>query len=85
MADGGILIISCPGYSQTHHRRAVSPSIHVKLIKISQQERLTGALCRLEWGYFPWRWWDTALKAVKEHFGFAQDMTDLTKRCKVKQ
>lgn len=44
---GKILIISCPGYSQTHHRRAMSPSIHVKLNKISQQERLSGALCRL--------------------------------------
>lgn len=46
-AGGEILIIPCCGYSHNHHRRAMCPSISVKLIKISQQQRLTGALCRL--------------------------------------
>lgn len=46
-AGGGIQIISCPGCSQTDHKRAVSLCICVKLIKISQRERLLGALHRL--------------------------------------
>jgi len=48
------------------------PQHRVKLIKLSQQERLSGALCRLS-GATPYRGWDTIWKAGKGHSRFAQD------------